>query len=320
MTWSRCGRAWWVWPSSGRPTFGSLSQTQRVDALLVVEQHRAWLDGLQQQLLAEVARGDTSKDRWVREEVACALGLAPVTAGTRLKNAEQLCTRLPGTLGLLLDGRISELQARAVTEASYVLPDEVLPGFEERVLKRAPEQTLRQLRDVVRRAQLRLDPASAEQRSQRAREDRSVRVADAGDGMAWLTALLPAEQAQACLQRVDAAARMAPTEDARTVEQRRADVLVDAVLGGLAGELPTRHGLQPNISVIVGLETLAGVEDEPGWLDGYGPVTAQTARALAADETGTWRRLVIDTPTRSSARSSITAPPATGPPATSRSW
>jgi hypothetical protein len=39
---------------------------------------------------------------------------------------------------------------------------------------------------------------------------------------------------------------------------------------------------------------MAGVEDEPGWLEGYGRVTAQTARALAADETGTWRRLVID--------------------------
>jgi len=36
--------------------------------------------------------------------------------------------------------------------------------------------------------------------------------------------------------------------------------------------------------VIVSLETLAGVEDEPGWLDGYGPITADTARALAADE------------------------------------
>jgi hypothetical protein len=50
----------------------------------------------------------------------------------------------------LLDGRISELQARAVTEASYVLPDEVLPGFEERVLKRAPEQTLRPRRSRSR--------------------------------------------------------------------------------------------------------------------------------------------------------------------------
>jgi hypothetical protein len=148
-------------------------------------------------------------------------------------------------LGLLLDGRITALKATAVTEASYVLPDDRLPGFEERVLKCAPEQTLRQLRDVVKRAQLRIDPASAEQRTQRAREDRSVRVADAGDGMAWLTALLPAEQALACMQRVDAAARMAPAEDQPTVEQRRADVLVDAILGGLSGELPAQHGLQP---------------------------------------------------------------------------
>jgi len=101
----------------GSTDFGALSQQQRVDALVVIEQHRAWLDGLQQQVLAEVAIGDSSEDRWVKEEVACALGLAPQTAGAKLKNAEQLCTRLPSTLGLLLEGRISELQARAVTEA-----------------------------------------------------------------------------------------------------------------------------------------------------------------------------------------------------------
>jgi hypothetical protein len=54
-----------------------------------LEQQRAWLDGLQQQLLAEVAVHDTSKEKWAREEVAAALGLAPVTAGSKLKNAEQ---------------------------------------------------------------------------------------------------------------------------------------------------------------------------------------------------------------------------------------
>jgi len=111
----------------GSTDFRALTQKERVDALLVIEQHRAWLDGLQQQVLAEVAIGDASKDKWVKEEVACALGLSPVTAGSKLKNAEQLCTRLPGTLGLLLEGRISELQARAVTEASYVLPDTCCP-------------------------------------------------------------------------------------------------------------------------------------------------------------------------------------------------
>jgi hypothetical protein len=114
----------------------------------------------------------------------------------------------------------------------------VLPVFEDRVLQRAPEQTLTQLRQVVKRAQHRLDPAGAEQRKQRARADRSVRITDAGDGMSWFTALLAAEHAHACLQKIDAAARMAPTDDQRTLEQRRADVLVDAILGGLSGELP----------------------------------------------------------------------------------
>src|SRR5437870_5932587 len=100
----------------GSTDFGALSQKERVDALLVLEQHRAWLDGLRQQVLAEVSLGDPSADKWIKEEVACALRLAPQTAGAKLKNAEQLCTRLPGTLGLLLEDRISELQARAVTE------------------------------------------------------------------------------------------------------------------------------------------------------------------------------------------------------------
>jgi len=58
----------------GSTDFGALSQQQRVDALVVIEQHRAWLDGLRQQVLAEVAIGGSSEDRWVKEEVACALG------------------------------------------------------------------------------------------------------------------------------------------------------------------------------------------------------------------------------------------------------
>jgi hypothetical protein len=51
----------------GAADFGSLSQTERIDAPLVLEQHRAWLDGLQQQLLAAaVAAADRSKDYWHR--------------------------------------------------------------------------------------------------------------------------------------------------------------------------------------------------------------------------------------------------------------
>ena len=201
--------------------FAALGEVERIDALLVLEQHRAWLDGVQQQLLAAVAAADRSKDRWAREEVAAALGIAAVTAGSKLNNAAQLCSRLPRTLALLLDGRITAVQARIITEASYPLPEDVLATFEERVLRRAPEQTVRQLSDVIARAVLRLDPASAEHRKTRAVADRHVRIADAGDGMAWLSALLPAEQAHACRHRLDAATRLLPTDDDRTLDLNR---------------------------------------------------------------------------------------------------
>jgi hypothetical protein len=142
----------------GSTDFAALTATERVDALIVLEQQRAWLDGLQQQLLAEVAVHDTSKEKWAKEEVAAALGLAPVTAGSRLKNAEQLVTRLPATLDALLAGRIKGMQATAITEASYILADQLLPAFEDRVLTRAPEQTLAQLKQSLRRAVLRFRP------------------------------------------------------------------------------------------------------------------------------------------------------------------
>jgi hypothetical protein len=71
-------------------------------------------------------RKDSTKDKWIKEEVAAALGIASVTAGSKLKNAEQLCRRLSVTRELLLAGRITAVQARVITEASNVLSDDVL--------------------------------------------------------------------------------------------------------------------------------------------------------------------------------------------------
>jgi hypothetical protein len=57
--------------------------------------------------------------------------------------------------------------------------------------------------------------------------------------------------------------------------------------------LPRRHGRRPAVQVTVSLATLLGLSDEPGDLDGD-PIPAAMARRLAADPTGTWRRLVLD--------------------------
>ncbi len=185
-------------------------------------------------------------------------------------------------------------QATSISEASYPLPDEVLPDYETRVLKNAYQQSTAQLRRTAKRAALQLDPASAELKHQRSVGDRHIRIAPADHGTSWLMALLPAAQAQLLYDHVDAAARMAPAGDDRTMDQLRADALVNAVLNGISGELPALQGHRPAINVTVALSSLTGQSDEPGWLDGYGPITAGYARQLAHDPTGTWRRLVTD--------------------------
>jgi hypothetical protein len=62
---------------------------------------------------------------------------------------------------------------------------------------------------------------------------------------------------------------------------------------GLASEdLPVRHGRRPQIQVTVALTTLLGLDELPGELAGYGPITAAMARRIAAE--GTWRRLLVE--------------------------
>ncbi|HVQ94100.1 MAG TPA: DUF222 domain-containing protein [Mycobacteriales bacterium] len=55
-----------------------------------------------------------------------------------------------------------------------------------------------------------------------------------------------------------------------------------------------RSALAPLVQVTVAASTLLGLDDLPGELAGYGPIPAGLARQLAADPTGTWRRILTD--------------------------
>jgi hypothetical protein len=274
--------------------FCELDAAQRIDALAGQQRQQAWWAARQLSLLSLISAQDSSHKHWCVEEVGCALGLSGPAAQNLLKNAERLCRQLPATLSALAEGRIGMASATAIAEASYELPDEILPDYEARVLRCAHRQSTVQLKRAAKRAALQLDPASAERRHERSVADRHIRIAPADHGTSWLMALLPAAQAQLLYDQVDAAARMAPADDVRTMDQLRADALVNAVLNGIGGDLPTTQGNRPAINVTVALSTLTGRSEEPGWLDGYGPITAGYARQIAHDPTGTWRRLVTD--------------------------
>lgn len=82
--------------------------------------------------------------------------------------------------------------------------------------------------------------------------------------------------------------------DTRTVDQARADVLADLLLGGI----PVAHGadlgsIRARIQVTVPALTLAGVGTEPALLVGYGPIDPELARRLAFAAPG-WDRVFTD--------------------------
>jgi Domain of unknown function (DUF222) len=268
-----------------------------LEEILQCERAAAALQARQMRALARFAelrpdrRGrDPVMDEFTADEIAPLLRITRNTAHARLELAVQLTTRLSGTLAALDRGEIDLYKARILTELTTVLDDQHAAAVEAQVLPRAAEQTPGQLRAAARRAVLRIDPHGAEQRRQHRVRDRAV-VLDAGeDGTAVLTAVnLDAADAVAAYQRLDAYARTMSPTDERTMDQRRADALIDLILGrgGAPSAIPAAQ-----VQVTVAASTLLGLDDHPGELAGYGPITAQAARQLAAD--GTWRRILTD--------------------------
>ncbi|HJQ02996.1 MAG TPA: DUF222 domain-containing protein [Jatrophihabitans sp.] len=277
-----------------------LSAGEQVDLLVVLEEQRRWFEAAQLRVLATIAAGDRSALGLSQEAVSLALQLPLRTAQSRLAQAETVVAELPATLAAVTAGSISAAHATVLAEAVWRLPDD--PGLpaalEAAVLPdvlAAGCVTVPQLRRRVRRALLALDPATAEQRHQQALVDRRVDYHPGEDGMASLTAHLPAPEAQLLYTRLTAAAGLLPAADPRTLDQQRADLLIDAMLSGLPQDaLPQVQGRRPAIQVTVAADTLLGLDDQPGHLTGYGPITAQQARRLAAEESGSWRRLLTD--------------------------
>ena len=275
-----------------------LSDAGRVDLLVGFERSIALLQAAQQQVLASLdGRAlDWSGKKlidYTREQVGAALRLSPGTAERRLSIARTLVARLPATLALLRGGQLTYLHAMKLAEAIAPLDAETGAKIEQRVLTRAPEQTLAQFGTSLRRAVIAADPRRAEQRHQDAVAGRRVVFTPQDDGVTELWALLPADGA-ALIETVLNSLASGQTDD-RSADQRRADALVD-VFARVLGDpsLPDQHGRRPAIQVSVQLSTLLGCDNQPAQLDGYGPITADMACRLAADESGTWRRLVTD--------------------------
>ena len=149
-------------------------------------------------------------------------------------------------------------------------------------------------------------PVSIEKRHARGGQDRRVEYAPDRDGMAWLSAYLPADQAAGLWDRTTTAARalQGPHED-RTLSQLRADTVATWLLSntpsgmngtaGMDGEpRPGVPSPRAQVLVTVPVLSLLALTEEPAVLDGYGPIPPSMARQLIADGAESFHRVLID--------------------------
>jgi Domain of unknown function (DUF222) len=263
-----------------------------LEMLVEVEREARANAAMRYRVLSALARHPLYRKDPVREagvEAACALRICERTAQNQVAEAVVLTRLFPEALEQLAAGDVQHTQVRALIGAASPLDKETARKVQDLVLPRMPEQNPAATRKALSRAVIKADPAGAEARRERAAAERRVEHYPQSDGMSTLAATLPAQQALHAMNTIDAHARATRKEhpdDTRTLDQARADSFYRLVTGD------TAHHPAALVHVTVPLDTLLGLNQEPGDLTGYGPITAQAARTLAAQQDSTWQRLL----------------------------
>lgn len=244
-------------------------------------------------------------------DIAVRLRMSELTVRAQASYAETLRHRCPQLWAMFLGGQVSEQNAVTAAQFAASLPahDEASwVAFDTQVMDAAVRLTPGKFRVRARVVRERVHAESREDRHRRAAKDRGVWVTPELDGMAFLSALLPAGDAHAVKARLDATAAHLNGLDGetRTRSQLRADVFTDLLTTNAA--LPTPGGAAEDdetagrkpavgnavkavVSITVPVLALLGESTEPATLDGYGPIDLDTAKRLAGSATS-WVRIL----------------------------
>ena len=145
------------------------------ELLVVFERLTSWAQASGLAVLAEIMRRDTAPrpddapepprrgqpriGEFTVSEVACAVGLTEYAAAVRVGLAQSLASRHPWVLDALAEGRLDLPRARVLVEETRHLDDEPAAEITIDLLGRAERLTTTRLRQAVRAAVSRADPA-----------------------------------------------------------------------------------------------------------------------------------------------------------------
>ncbi|MFK4114017.1 DUF222 domain-containing protein [Microbacterium sp. NPDC006705] len=282
-----------------------------------------------------------ASDMELRSVAAEAAGMARLTDRRlqgEIDHAMTVIDDYPAVFEAWVQRRIERGHVDVVVRVGAGVPHEVRSAYAEAAVGVCERDVPSRVRGTLEALAAKLHPQTFTERHKTAAAERCVRVFHGTDGMSNLVANLPTVIAAGMLDRLtqmgqsvkdarvttgpeggsDAAgsgepadaggadaADLAADPDTRTMDQLRADILGDLVLGGAPVVDPTygtdRAGglgaIRARVQVAVTAETLMGRDENPAEAVGAGLVDADTVRQLAG-QVSEWDRLFIDPVTR----------------------
>ncbi|WEO78585.1 DUF222 domain-containing protein [Cryobacterium sp. SO2] len=227
--------------------------------------------------------------RTVTSEVACALHLADRTAENLIGESSMFAGPMTLTLTAMSRGEISYRHGQVLMEQLSFIPLEEAAELVTELLPAAKDLTVGKLKVKARRLREHRHPETLTKRATAAVAERGVWWEGRPDGMGTLTWYGTAEQTQAAhdrLTRIAQATQDAERQDDNIPEDRRrtigqicADALADLTLDGVT-PTGTGGGIHGQVMITVPVLTLLGRTEEPGFLEGYGPIPADVAREI----------------------------------------
>jgi hypothetical protein len=255
----------------------------------------AFADHRRSEAAASGTREPASAASFAADEIAVELSVSAYRIQSRIHAARTVRDDLPLTWALHESGRLDSFVVRLIAETAWTLTRaESIASLDEKVGDYAVGHTPGQLRQWLRRFIARVEPDHVAERRHASFSDRSVGINPADDGMAWLNALMSAEDAALLDRELTVAARAARAtdEDERTERQARADILVQRALGTADGGAPRGRF---HVGLTMPLTSLLALGDDPAVAStGTFELPAVVARELMARPGTLFSRILTD--------------------------
>ncbi|EMD27627.1 hypothetical protein C791_1923 [Amycolatopsis azurea DSM 43854] len=268
----------------------TLDDKECVDLAQAVSADIARLEAIRFRAIAQLDRHRGGAPSVV-QEVAFALSVMDSHAGALLSAAKALTTRLPRTLGLMDRGLLSGAGAMKVAAATAWLSDENARAADALLEDRLEGKNTRQIRRTANSAAAAVDREGASRRTERNRAGRRLKLRHGDTGVASVEVEDgPVEKVTAAYTRIDREARaLKAGGETRTLDQLRADVALDLLLGGQGGA-----GERSEVFLYMDLATYLGLNDDSAELAGHGHIPASLAREIASGADTVLRRIITD--------------------------